>query len=330
MKVLVTGGAGYIGSMVVAKLLERGDRVTVLDTLLFGGESLLPFRSFPDFLLIKGDVGDETVLAEAMNGVDCVIHLAALVGFPACEKAGRTNSWRINVDGARQVYQAANKANVERMIFASSYSSYGQSLDGQLVTEESPLFPQSLYAESKVEAEKFLLESTLENHTVPICLRLATVFGLSPRTRFDLMVNQFVLEAENKGKLEIYQENFKRSFVHVQDVARAMMCIMEAPIEKVGRQVFNVGSEKLNASKQDLVKLISNYLPELKIINRDASFAGDMRSIHVSFEKIRKTIQYEAQISIEQGIEELLWALRNGIIQDPFNEKYRNHPVILV
>jgi nucleoside-diphosphate-sugar epimerase len=327
--VLITGGAGYIGSCLVGSLLAQGKNVTVLDALWFGGESLLPFLSFPNFRLIVGDVGNETALSESMKGIDCVVHLAALVGFPACDKAGKETTRRINVDCTRQVYFAAHLAGVERMIFASSYSNYGRSLDGQLVTEESPLFPQSSYAETKIEAEKFLLNSPAQDNPVPICLRLATVFGLSPRTRFDLILNQFVLEAQSKGKLEIYQENFKRSFVHVQDVVRAMGSMMEAPIGLVGNQVYNVGSENLNASKQDLVKLISGYLPGLKINYRDASFTSDMQSIDLSFEKIRKAINYEVQIDLEQGIKELLWALNNGVIQDPFNEKYRNHPPIL-
>jgi nucleoside-diphosphate-sugar epimerase len=327
--VLITGGAGYIGSCLVGSLLAQGKNVTVLDALWFGGESLLPFLSFPNFRLIVGDVGNETALSESMKGIDCVVHLAALVGFPACDKAGKETTRRINVECTRQVYSAAHLAGVERMIFASSYSNYGRSLDGQLVTEESPLFPQSSYAETKIEAEKFLLNSPAQDNPVPICLRLATVFGLSPRTRFDLILNQFVLEAQSKGRLEIYQENFKRSFVHVQDVVRAMGSMMEAPIGLVGNQVYNVGSENLNASKQDLVKLISGYLPGLKINYRDASFTSDMQSIDLSFEKIRRAINYEVQIDLEQGIKELLWALNNGVIQDPFNEKYRNHPPIL-
>lgn len=327
--VLVTGGAGYIGSCLVGTLLAQGKKVTVLDALWFGGDSLLPFRSFPNFRLIVGDVGNETALSESMKGIDCVVHLAALVGFPACDKAGKETAWRINVDCTRQVYSAAHIDGVKRMIFASSYSNYGQSLNGHLVTEESPLFPQSSYAETKIEAEKLLLNSPTQDNPVPICLRLATVFGLSPRTRFDLILNQFVLEAQSKGKLEIYQEDFKRSFVHVQDVVRAMGSMMEAPIDLVGNQVYNVGSENLNASKQDLVKLISSYLPGLKINYRDASFTSDMQSIDLSFEKIRRAINYETQIGLEQGIEELLWALNNGVIQDPFNEKYRNHPPIL-
>jgi len=330
IKVLVTGGAGYIGSALVAGLLNRGDQVTVLDDLWFGGESLLPFLSFDTFRLIKRDLCADGALLDVINGVDCVVHLAAIVGFPACEKAGRASVWQINVEGTKKVYEAAAKAGVSRLIFASSYSSYGESRQGEPVTEESPLYPKSIYAESKVEAERFLLSQTDPNSPAPICLRLATVFGVSPRTRFDLMVNQFVLEAYTKGQLELYQENFRRSFVHVRDVARAIICVMSAPLEQVCNQAFNVGSENLNTSKQELVDLIRTFLPQLEVEYCDASFAGDMRSIHVSFEKMRKVLQFEAQISLEEGIEELLWALRHGVISDPLSEKHRNHPAILV
>jgi nucleoside-diphosphate-sugar epimerase len=326
--VLVTGGAGYIGSSLVAALLKRGDRVTVLDDLWFGGESLLPFVSFDTFRLIKRDMCIDGLM-DIMRGIDCIVHLAAIVGFPACEKAGREYVWRINVDGTKKVYQAAAKADVKRMVLASSYSNYGESKQGELVTEESSLIPKSIYAESKIEAERFLLNQTNANDTAPICLRLATVFGLSPRTRFDLILNQFVLEAYLKGRLELYQENFKRSFVHVRDVVRAIICVMDSPLQQVRNQIFNVGSERLNSSKQELVELIRTYLPRLEVVYRDESFIGDMRSIHVSFEKIRKTLGFETRIGILEGIHELLETLRCGLISDPLNPKYRNHPAIL-
>ena len=330
MKVLVTGGCGYIGSALVADLLKRGDQVVVVDELCFGGESVLPFFNFDTFQLIKCDVRAENSLAVSMTDVDCVVHLAAIVGFPACEKAGRELVWRVNVEGTKRVFEAARIAGVKRLIFTSSYSSYGASKPGMPVTEESPLHPQSSYAESQIEAEVFLLSQNSSEHPASTCLRLATVFGISPRTRFDLIVNQFILEAHRNRRLEIYQEDFKRSFVHVRDVVRAMLCVMDAPVEKVSHQIFNVGSERLNTSKQELVELIRRFLPDLQVVCRNASFSGDMRSIHVSFAKIRTMLGYEAQVSLEVGIEELLAVLRQGIIIEPTNERFRNHPVILV
>ena len=330
MKIFITGGAGYIGSVLAGQLLSRGDDVTVFDDLWFGGDSVIPLMQSDRFRLIKGDICSENNLATIMRTADCVVHLAALVGFPACEKGGRDYARHINVEGTQNVCQAANKAGVKRLIFASSYSNYGESQKGELVTETSPLQPKSIYAETKIEAERYLLCQDFTDITAPTCLRLATVFGLSPRTRFDLIVNQFVLDAISKGVTEIYQVDFKRSFVHVRDVARAIVTIMDAPIEMVQNQVFNVGSESCNISKQQLVELIKLYIPDLKVIYRDISFAADMRSIHVSFEKIRRTLGFEAKISIAQGIEELLWAIQNKVISDPLNDRYRNHPAILV
>ena len=330
MKVLVTGGAGYIGSALVSALLKQGATVTVLDDLWFGGEAILPFLSFDTFRLVKCDLSADSIPGDVMNDADCLVHLAAVVGFPACEKAGRDFVWRNNVQGTQRLYEIAKNSRVKRVVFSSSYSNYGESKDGVPVTEDSPLYPKSLYAESKIEAERFLLNQADPQGPAPICLRLATVFGVSPRTRFDLIVNQFVLEAYTKEYVELYQENFKRSFVHVQDVVQAILCVMGAPLDRVRNQVFNVGSEKLNTSKQELIDLIRTYVPRLRVEYRNASFAGDMRSIHVSFEKMRKILRFETQINMDQGIKELLWTLRNRIISDPLSERYRNHSAILV
>lgn len=330
MKVMVTGGFGYIGSALLAHLIARGDRVRVLDDLWFGGESLLPFFCFDTFEFIKGDICADDILLPSMEDIDCVVHLAAIVGFPACKKAGREVVWRTNVEGTKKVYEAACRAGVKRMLFASSYSNYGESKAGELVTEESPLYPKSVYAESKIAAERFLLARTGTQSMVTVCLRLATVFGVSPRTRFDLILNQFVMEALRKGRLTLYQENFRRSFVHVRDVVRAMMCVLDAPVGKVRNQVFNVGSEALNTSKQELAAMIQRYLPKIRIEYRDTSFAADMRSIHVSYQKIRDTLQFETTLNLENGIEELIHTLGQGVIRDPSSEKYYNHPPILV
>jgi nucleoside-diphosphate-sugar epimerase len=332
MKVLITGGAGYIGSMAVTKLLARGDQVTVLDDLWFGGDSLLPFLGNRNFRFIKADIvsKNSNLDEKIFIGIDSVIHLAAIVGFPACEEAGRDKVWDINVEGTKKIFTAAAQAGVSRLIFASSYSNYGESKQGELVTEDSPLYPKSIYAESKIEAEKFLLSQTDSQITAPVCLRLATVFGVSPRTRFDLIVNQFVLEAITRGNLTIYQENYKRSFVHVGDVIRAFLCMLDAPDLIVRGQVFNVGSEQLNKSKQEIVAIIKSYLPDLKVEYRETSFMEDMRSIQVSFEKIWRVLQFKPQTKLEMGIEELIWAIKNRIIWDPTSDKYRNHADLLL
>ena len=328
-RIVITGGAGYIGSMLVSTLLDQRNEVTVIDDLWFGGESLLPFLRFQRFSLVKDDICTSRVLDQVMQGAEGVVHLAALVGFPACDRAGRETTWRVNVEGTRRVYESAVRAGVRRLVYASSYSNYGRAEGDMMVTEESPLFPQSLYAESKIAAERFLLGQTSHNVVGSTCLRLATAFGVSPRTRFDLMVNQFVLDAFAKRRLTLYQQDFKRSFVHVRDVARAVSFVLDAPDDQVLGQVFNIGSERLNTTKSCLVKILQEHWPDVQVELRDVNFGGDMRSLHVSFEKARRVLDFEAQLSLEEGINELCWALENKVIQEPQSDRYRNHPVIL-
>src|SRR5690606_20423784 len=206
MHVLITGGAGYIGSMLTANLLFQGHQVTVVDKLIFGGDSLLGFMTHPAFKFHHADL-TETRLPSLvdLSKVDGVVHLAAIVGFPACQAVGHDVAWRYNVEMTKQVFEDAEAAGVGRFIFASTYSNYGLAEDGELVTEESPLRPQSLYAETKIASEQFLLERSQTSNCVPVLFRFATLFGISPRTRFDLIVNQFVLEALTQRKLIIYQ-----------------------------------------------------------------------------------------------------------------------------
>lgn len=323
-KIVVTGGAGYIGSMLVSELLRAGIRVSVVDDLWFGGESVAPFLHFDGFELHKRDICRPDALDGLLDGVECTVHLAALVGFPACDAAGRDRVWAVNVTGTQNVHRAAVHAGVKRLIFASSYSNYGESRDGEPVTEESPLYPKSTYAESKIAAERFLLDRSGGDPAVT-CLRLATVFGCSPRTRFDLMVNQFVLDAYVGKTLTLFQQDFKRSFVHVRDVARAICRVMEAPVDTVRGEVFNIGSERLNTSKTELAEAVRKQAPSLLLDFRESGSDSDMRSIHVSFEKARRILGFEAHTSLEQGIEELLHVLRDGIVADPFSARYRNH-----
>ncbi len=223
--ILVTGGAGYIGSLLTAELLRSGYQVTVLDSLLYGGELLLGFFAHPDFHFIKADVTEPGSVRGALRRdwpkLEAVVHLAAIVGFPACQAVGRQAAWKYNVEATKKVYEQAAGAGVKRFVFASTYSNYGLSTDGNPVTEESTLTPQSLYAETKIAAEEYLL-SQKDAETPPLIFRLATLYGISPRTRFDLIVNQFVLDAFTRRELIIYQRGYSRSFVHVADVVRGI------------------------------------------------------------------------------------------------------------
>ncbi len=336
---LITGGAGYIGSLLTGVLLNQGWSVTVVDDLLFGGASLLGYWHHPRFRFAKGDVCDPTTLRASADGLrvgdlpparfDAVIHLAAIVGFPACQMVGPQVAWRYNFEGTKRVFAAAEAARADRFVFASTYSNYGLSADGAPVTEESPLNPQSLYAETKIAAEQFLRNETNGAATTPILFRFATLFGVSPRTRFDLIVNQFVLEAITRRKLIIYQRGYARSFVHVRDVCDAVLLGLTAPLATVNREIFNVGGDTGNYTKDEIVALVQRYVEGTVIEYKDLTFGGDMRDIRVSFAKIRERLGFVPKISVEQGIQEVAGVLLNGVIKDALDSQYRNAQFIV-
>jgi nucleoside-diphosphate-sugar epimerase len=325
---LVTGGAGYIGSLLTGVMLAAGWRVTVLDSLLFGGESLLAYRHLPGFRLVVADVTKDD-LAGHFAGVDAVVHLAALVGFPACQAVGRSVAWRYNVDATRRVFEAAERSGAGRFVFASTYSNYGLSSSGEPVREDSPLHPQSLYAETKIAAEELLLEQAARSHCAPLVYRFATLFGISPRTRFDLIVNQFVLEAIQRRRLVIYQRGYSRSFVHVRDVVDGIALGLAAPESRVRGEVYNLGSDEGNFTKDQIAELVARHLPETRVEYQDLSFGGDMRDISVSFAKVRDRLGFHARIPVEQGVIEVRDVLRHGIVQDPSSARYRNAAFIV-
>lgn len=330
--VLVTGGAGYIGSLLTGELLRLGAKVTVVDELLFGGESLLGYLNHPNFHFVKGNVWEPRTIRNAVHDdwpvPEAIIHLAAIVGFPACQAVGRQVAWRYNVEATERVYEQAAILGVKRMVLASTYSNYGLSSDGEPVNEESPLRPQSLYAETKIAAERYLLGQKDGNCTCLI-FRLATLYGISPRTRFDLILNQFVLDAYTKRELLIYQRGYSRSFIHIRDVVQAFILGLTAPDDKIRGQVYNVGSDKGNHTKDEIVSMVLQRLPETVVQYKDMTFGGDMRDIKVSFAKIHKELGFETQYTAEDGVREVLHAIRTGLINNPQDQHYRNAQFIV-
>jgi nucleoside-diphosphate-sugar epimerase len=330
--ILVTGGAGYIGSLLTAQLLRSGNQVTVLDSLLYSGESLLGFLHDPNFHFAKADVTEPGAVRSSLRRdwpkPDIVVHLAAIVGFPACQAVGRQAAWKYNVEATKMVFEQAVGSGAERFVFASTYSNYGLSADGKPVTEESPLNPQSLYAETKIAAEEYLLAQK-DSSCAPIVFRLATLYGISPRTRFDLIINQFVLDAYSNRELIIYQRGYSRSFLHVQDVVRGMSMGIEASEKKIRGQIFNLGTETGNYTKDEIVGLVVKRLPETVVTYKDLTFGGDMRDITVSFEKIKRELGFEATLTAEDGVREVVHALRTGLIRNPHDERYRNAQFIV-
>ncbi len=336
--VLITGGAGYIGSLLTSELLRAGFRVTVVDSLLFGGEALVPFFHHPNLHFVKADVTEpraikDAVRSEHSSGVlwpkpTAIVHLAAIVGFPACQAVGHQVAWKYNVEATKMVFEQASALGLERFVFSSTYSNYGLMADDKPVTEESPLNPQSLYAETKIAAEEYLLGQK-DAPCAPLLFRFATLYGISPRTRFDLIVNQFVLDAYTKRQLLIYQRGYSRSFVHVRDVVRGIMMGLDAPQEKIRGQVYNLGTENGNYTKDQIVNLVLKRMPETTVEYKDLTFGGDMRDITVSFAKIKRELGFETTLDVDDGIRELLFAMKTGLIRDPLDQRYRNAQFIV-
>jgi nucleoside-diphosphate-sugar epimerase len=330
--VVITGGAGFIGSLLTGELLRLGMKVTVLDDLLFGGESLMGYLSHPNFHFARANVIEPRTLRSNLRSdwekPSAVVHLAAIVGFPACQAVGRQVAWRYNVEATERVFEQAVSLGVSRLVYASSYSNYGLSPDGLPVTEESPLTPQSLYAETKIAAERFLIAQN-NSACAPLIYRLATLYGISPRTRFDLIINQFVLEAFTKRELLIYQRGYSRSFVHIHDAVRGFIMGLQSPDEKVRCQIYNLGSENGNYTKDQIVEMVLKRLPETVVTYKDMTFGGDMRDITVSYEKIQRELGFQTRLTPDDGIREVLHAIRTGLISNPNDQRYRNAQFIV-
>lgn len=320
--VLVLGGAGYVGSVVCHLLLQRGYRVRVLDSLLHGGSPLLGLYQGADFSFTRGDVRDAAAVERALQGADAVIHLAAIVGDPACARQPEL-ARAVNLEASLELLRLAQQQGTAQLLFASTCSNYGRMADPtQYVTEESPLAPVSLYAETKVAVEKALLAASAARPAVTV-LRFATVFGLSPRMRFDLTVNEFTLELLTKKKLVVFGEQFWRPYIHVRDAARALVMVLEAPAEKVRGQVFNVGDTRENYQKKGIVELVRAQVPhpvEIQVVEKQE----DPRDYRVSFEKVQKGLGFEITARVPEGIREIAEAIRQGVFSDFDDPGYRN------
>ena len=306
MNILVTGGAGYIGTTLVPMLLAKGHEVTVFDRLLWRGDVLIPFFRNPRFHFIKGDVRDEKAVYDACTGKDVVIHLAAIVGLPACA-ADPKLAQETNYEGSVNVGRACQRG--QHVLYGSTGSNYGEVLTG-VCTEETPLKPLSVYGTTKTDAERYLMATT-----ECTAFRFATAFGLSPRLRLDLLVNDVTTQAVNSKFSVIYEAWFRRTFIHVHDMARAFLFAIEHRAEMQG-QVYNVGSEVLNHSKRDICDMIQKKTGAY-FHYAEVGSDGDKRNYSVSYEKIKR-LGYETTISVEQGIDELVKAMPAIKILNPY------------
>ncbi len=307
--VLVVGGGGYIGSHVLDLLLREGFSVRLLDTFIYGKDSIQEFISNSRFEIIEGDVTDIMKLTEAMSGASAVVHLAGLVGDPACA-VDEPFTRHTNVIATRMLKEVAISMGVPRFVFASSCSVYGA--NDQEVDELSDLHPVSLYAHTKIDSEKELLSLIDETFCVTI-LRFATVFGHSRRPRFDLVANLFTAQAFNEGKITVTGENQWRPFIHVRDLARAILMVIKADPALVRGQTFNVGDSRLNttigALATEVEKIVSTERP-VEIIRQVN--VNDRRNYFVSFGKIKRILAYEASVTLADGIREMLSEFKNG------------------
>lgn len=305
MKILITGGAGYVGTGLIPQLLAKNYKVTVFDNLMFGGDAILPFFRDKNFSFILGDIRDKKALGAAVKDADVVIHLAAIVGFPACRKEPELAT-SVNVDGTKNLVEVVSDDQL--IIYGSTGSNYGAVED--ICTEETPLNPLSLYGQTKTLAEKILLENRKT-----IAWRFATAFGVSARLRLDLLINDFTYKALTQGYLVVYESHFMRTFIHVHDMGRAFLFGIENQ-DKMVNSVYNVGNEVLNYSKLQICEMIKERTGAY-IHYADIGEDADKRNYVVSYDKINK-LGYSTTITVEDGIDELVRALKAVQFRTPY------------
>ncbi|MBA7527055.1 UDP-glucose 4-epimerase [subsurface metagenome] len=320
--VLITGGAGYIGSVLVRLLLFNGYRVRVLDNLKWGGESLIGVYTHPNFEFVRGDIREEQDVTKALADINAVIHLAAIVGDPACSKQPRIaedTNWK----ASKMLFDLCQETKmVKRFIFSSTCSNYGKMAGDGYLSEESPLSPVSLYAELKVKFEKYMLKNKTRTDFIPTPLRFATAYGLSPRMRFDLTVNEFIREVTLGNAVEIYGGQFWRPYCYVGDIARACMLVLKSDAKKVDLNVYNVGDTSENYQKKMIAEEILKVIPgaKFKYVPKDE----DPRDYRVDFSKIKNELEYNITKTVHDGIKEIHLMLKDGLISEPFAPKYKN------
>jgi nucleoside-diphosphate-sugar epimerase len=296
LRILVTGGAGYLGSTLVPMLLEAGHEVTVLDNFLYRQNSLAQLCHLPRFHIKNADIRDENAIRKALQGVDAVIPLAALVGAPLCDR-DPSAAKSVNLDAALALFRAASRE--QWILMPTTNSAYGSSAPGKAITEEAPLNPLSLYARHKVEVEKELMQR--EN---AISFRLATVFGMSPRMRIDLLVNDFAYRAVYDRFVVLFEAHFKRNYIHVRDVGRAFSFGLEN-FSRLRGQIYNVGLSSANLSKKELCDVIAQIVPGFTALEAPVGKDPDQRNYIVSNEKIERT-GFVPQHSLPEGVRELV------------------------
>jgi len=324
MRVLVTGGAGYIGNYVVEEVLENGHEVRVLDSFLFGNDALEPFENHDRLEVREGDIRHIEDMSYAMEGCDAVVHMAGIVGDPACG-VNEQATQAVNVEATKSLVEVCKLHDIQRLVFASTCSVYGASELMEL-NEGSYLNPLSLYAESKIDSEEIILHEThdmfSDNEISPTILRLGTIFGWSRRMRFDLVVNLLTAKAVLEDDIPVYGGEQYRPLVHAQDAARAFAAVLEADDEKVEHQIFNVGDNDLNYQIKKVGRIVEDNVDEAEV--RFVEHKEDDRTYRVSFDKINHILGWETKKDIADGVQEIKEWMAEEDITDYERDNFRN------
>lgn len=323
MHVLVTGGAGYIGSYVVEELLANGHKVRVLDSMLWGNDALTPLPQ-KNLEVHEGDIRHIEDLAYAMEDCDAVVHLAGIVGDPACS-VNKQATQAVNVEATKSLVEVCKLHDIDRLVFASTCSVYGASKLMEL-NEGSYLNPLSLYAESKIDSEEIIFHEThgefTDSNITATILRLGTIFGWSRRMRFDLVVNLLTAKALLEGDIPVYGGEQYRPLVHVHDAANAFVAALEAPDKRVDHQIFNVGDNDLNYQIKEVGRIVEEVIDDAEV--RFVEHKEDERTYRVSFDKINYILGWETEYEITDGVREIADWMREEDITDYESEQFRN------
>ena len=312
--VLVIGGAGYIGSVLIRKLLMKGYKVRVLDNLIYNnGASISDLETNKDFSFINGDFGNKQDLNKSLTDITDVVLLAALVGDPICKKYPEITK-KTNLEYPKNLINVLKGKHINKFVFTSTCSNYGLMKNDLPANEKSELNPKSLYAETKVEFEKYILSELKEIDYCPSILRLSTAFGISNRMRFDLTISEFTKELALGNDLLVYDENTWRPYCHVADISNAIIKIIETPKDKVFGQVFNVGGENGNFTKKMVVELIQKHIDNTLVDYKEGGF--DPRNYRVDFEKIKTTLDFEPSFTVEASIQRLINSINKNLYSD--------------
>ncbi len=327
--VLVVGGAGYVGSVLVAELLRAGARVRVLDQLIYdNGFALAPLLDEPRLHFQRGDLRNRDDLAEATRGATDLVLLASLVGDPIC-KAYPVLAREINEQGAKGIVDHLGHTGIERFVFTSTCSNYGIHESSRLATEESELNPQSLYAETKIAVERHVLDRAGDLPSAATVLRIATAYGLSPRMRFDLTVSQFAWELASGRPLQVYDADTWRPYCHVRDIGKAIMTVLTAPESAIRGEVFNVGDTSQQFTKRMIVDEVRKHVGETSVAYGDKG--SDPRNYRVSFDKIAKDLAFRCDYTVQDYLTRLTAAVQAGIFPDvSADPRFGNYKVMHV